>query len=48
MNIVNNKANKPQLNNILIEKSLNDSTSIQIKGEVKNCIYIDTCKTIKN
>lgn len=46
MNVANNKANKLQINNILIEKSLNDSTSIQIKGEVKDCIYIGTCKTI--
>lgn len=44
MNVANNKKNKSQTNNILIEKSLNDSTSIQIKGEIKDCIYIDTCK----
>lgn len=44
MNVANNKTDRQKINNILIEKSLNDSISIQIKGEVKDCIYIDTCK----
>ncbi|MCG8411523.1 MAG: hypothetical protein MI739_09590 [Bacteroidales bacterium] len=44
MNVANSKIDKQKTNNILIEKSLSDSISIQIKGEVKDCIYIDTCK----
>ncbi|MDD4236865.1 MAG: hypothetical protein PHF99_12700 [Bacteroidales bacterium] len=48
MNSANKKAKNTQASSILIEKTLNDSTSVKIKGEVKNCIYIDTCKTIKN
>ncbi len=48
MNSANKKEEKPQASSILIEKTLNDSTSIKINGEVKNCLYIDTCKIIKN